>query len=410
MAEANARQNIWEGSVRSGKTVSSLLRWCMYVARAPYGGELVVTGKTYDTVSRNVFGPLTDPNVVGSEYAKKIHYTRGSSVAHMFGRQIEVITANDASAEARLRGLTGAGAYGDELTLLPLEFYRQLLARLSVQGAKLFGTTNPGAPNHWLRKEYLLKTGLNLRSWHFDIEDNHALPVDYVRDLKAEYGPPSSLWYRRFIKGEWVMAEGAVYDSFDEARHVVDVLPQITKWIGVGIDYGTVNPFAALMLGLGADGRLYFTSEYRYDSRAAGGRRPKTDAEYSKELRAWLATQAENHGANPQWIVVDPSAASFITQLHNDGVNSVLADNSVLDGIRTFASLMATDRVRIHRSCVGLINEIPGYVWSDVHAEKGEDVPVKADDHDLDAARYVLRTTESQWRHILRQPLLELAA
>jgi hypothetical protein len=109
IAQADAWLNVWEGSVRSGKTICSLLRWLMYVAAAPRGGDLTVTGRTYDTVSRNVFGPLMDPAIVGTQVAKLVSYTRGSSVAHILGRQIEVITANDARAEGRLRGLTGAG-------------------------------------------------------------------------------------------------------------------------------------------------------------------------------------------------------------------------------------------------------------------------------------------------------------
>ena len=142
IAHSTARINIWSGAVRSGKTISSLLRWLTYVATAPRGGALLVTGKTFDTVSRNVFGPLQDPAIFG-DVAQHVKYTRGASTATILGRQVEVITANDAKAEGRLRGLTAAGAYVDELTLIPEDFFTQLLARLSVPGAKVFCTTNP---------------------------------------------------------------------------------------------------------------------------------------------------------------------------------------------------------------------------------------------------------------------------
>jgi len=239
IAHSTARLNIWSGSVRSGKTIASLLRWLTYVAQAPRGGALVVSGKTLDSVARNVFGPLQDPAITG-DYARLVKYTRGAATATILGRPVEVITANDVRAEEKLRGLTCAGAYVDEATVLPETFWTQLLARLSVPGAKLFATTNPDSPNHWLRRKFLLRQGdLDLRSWHFTLDDNPGLDPAYVTALKAEY---VGLWYRRMILGEWCLAEGAVFDMFDPARHVVDQVPAITRWIAAGIDYGTVAP------------------------------------------------------------------------------------------------------------------------------------------------------------------------
>src|SRR5437879_1326466 len=224
IAHATARLNIWSGAVRSGKTVASLLRWMMYVKQAPSGGALVVSGKTYDTVARNVFGPLADPAITGKS-ASLVKWTRGAPTGTILGRTIEVITANDERAEGRLRGMTCAGAYIDEATLLPESYWTQMLARLSLKGAKLFATTNPDGPNHWLRQNFLLrKHELDLRSWHFTLDDNPALDPDYVKALKLEY---VGLWYRRMIKGEWCLAEGAIYEMFDPDRHVVDTLPPI---------------------------------------------------------------------------------------------------------------------------------------------------------------------------------------
>lgn len=404
IAHATARINIWAGSVRSGKTIASLLRFLMFVATAPRGGQIVVIGKTLDTVARNVFGPLCDPAVTGPA-ASLIKYTRGASTAVILGRQVEVITANDARAEGRLRGLTAVCAYVDEATLIPEAFWNQLLARLSVRGAKLFATTNPDNPGHWLRKKFIARQGeLNLRHWHFTLDDNPGLDTEYVESLKREY---VGLWYKRFIEGRWVQAEGAVYDMWDPDRHVIDVLPPMSRWIGLGVDYGTVNPFAGLLLGIGQQPtgddqkpRLYLAGEYRYDSRAA--RRQLTDAEYSQRLRTWLdefqVPHTELRGVRPEWIVVDPSAASFVQQLAHESLSPALADNSVLDGIRLVSSLLASGRLLVHRSCTGWIDEIGGYAWDDKAAERGEDKPIKADDHSLDAGRYVIKTTEFAWR------------
>lgn len=403
IAHANARINIWTGAVRSGKTIASLLRWLMYVASAPAGGELVVTGKTLDTVARNVFGPLQNPNLFGRA-ASQVKYTRGAGTATILGKKIEVITANDVSAESKLRGLTAAGAYVDEATLLPQTFWTQLLARLSVEGAKLFATTNPDGPNHWLRQEFLLRVGeLNLRHWHFTLDDNPFLPAQYVADLKAEY---TGLWYRRFIEGQWCLAEGAIFDMFDADRHVVDILPPIQRWIALGVDYGTTNPFAALVLGIGTDGVLYLAHEWWWNSKIQ--RRQLTDVEYSKAVRDWLdglpMAGTDLRGIRPQFTVVDPSAASFIAQIWQDGLTPIAGNNEVLNGIRTVSSLLAQGKLRIHRSCSHLLDEIPGYSWDADKAAKGEDAPIKVDDHGCDAMRYAIHTTESAWRsHLVRE-------
>ncbi len=406
IAQATARINIWSGSVRSGKTVGSLLRWLTYVARAPRGGALVIIGKTYDTVARNVFGPLSDPALFGPA-VPLVKWTRGAPTGTILGRPVEIITANDVRAEGRIRGLTCAGAYVDEATLIPSNFWKQLLARLSVPGAKLFATTNPDNPGHWLRKDFILRAGeLDLRHWHFTLDDNPALDPAYVDALKAEY---VGLWYKRFILGQWVQAEGAIYDMWDPDRHVVDTLPRIERWLSLGVDYGTRNPFAALLLGLGRDPddgryRLYLTHEWRHDSRLA--RRTLTDPEYSARLRQWLAgikpPREAVEGVRPEWIHVDPSAASFSTQLYHDGMTNVAhAVNDVVPGIRTVSGVIARDRLRVHRSCQGWHDEVGGYAWDDTAAEKGEDKPIKADDHDLDAGRYAIHSTEWAWRPYL---------
>ena len=304
--------------MRSGKTVASLLRWMTYCADPPPGGSLVVSGKTFDTVYRNIFGPLMDPAITG-EYASMVSYTRGAPTAQILGRTIEVITANDAKAEARLRGMTCAGGYIDEATLIPEDFWTQFLARLSVPRSMLFATTNPGSPAHWLRKKYLLRASdVSLRHWHFTLDDNPALDPHYVAWLKSTY---IGLWYRRFILGDWCFAEGAVYDMFDETKHVVDVMPPMADWLCVSVDYGTTNPLHALLLGLGMDGTLYVVAEWRWDSRLQG--RQMTDVEYSRALRDWLNTvklpSTELLGPRPRFMVVDPSATSFKVQLYQDG-------------------------------------------------------------------------------------------
>lgn len=424
VALATADVNVWEGSVRSGKTVSSLLAWLQFVRTGP-AGNLLMTGKTERTLRRNIIDPLID--MLGST---RVQVNSGSGELTLLDRKIYLAGANDERAQDKIRGLTLAGAYIDEASTAPESFWAMLVTRMSVDGARLYATTNPEGPRHWLKIGYLDRACLhltgpgtirhrpidpdddtnrgptNLHRFSFRLTDNPNLPPGYVANMMRQF---TGLWRRRYIDGDWVAADGAIYEAFDPDAHVVDDLPPIVRWLAAGVDYGTTNPFAAVLVGVGADNRLYVVSEYRYDSTVT--RRTKTDGEYSQAMLAWLETVRVPHskpavfGVRPQWLCVDPSAASFVAQMYRDGLVPTLAKNSVNDGIRQVAMLLSADRLRIHRSATGLIDEIPGYVWDPKKTEDGIDAPLKADDHSCDALRYAIATTEAMWRPLLKRPL-----
>jgi PBSX family phage terminase large subunit len=405
IVESESRINIWHGSIRSGKTIASIIAFLMAVATAPSNGLIVIVGRTLDTIGRNIMEPLTEHTLFGP-VKDSISWTPGAKNAVIFGRIVHLVGANDRLAEGKIRGATVSLSYVDEASLIPRDFFRQLLGRMSVKGARMFATTNPDNPAHWLKKEFINRQDeLNLSHWKFGLDDNPSLDPEYVSDLKSEY---VGLWYKRFILGDWVQSEGAVYEMWDDSVHVVKRLPQIIKWVGVGIDYGTTNPFAALSLGLGADRRLYLANEWRWDSTLQ--KRQLTDVEYSKRVRDWAAAHplpdTKLKGIRPDWWVIDPSAASFRIQMYEDGIAARLADNDVMSGIRSFSSLLTTDRLKVHESCKGLIQEMPGYSWDSTKAEGGSDAPIKVDDHSLDAGRYVVNTTRAVWSTSLREPVL----
>ncbi|MFE5895843.1 PBSX family phage terminase large subunit [Streptomyces sp. NPDC056488] len=395
---------LWSGAVSSGKTIASLLAFLIKVTAAPDLGLIVIVGRTLQTIERNLIDPLQSAQLFGP-LARHVHHTTGSTTATILGRTVHLVGASDARAEGRIRGSTIALAYVDEATLLPQSFWLMLLSRLRVgDKSRLLATTNPDGPFHWLRKDFILRgADVGLTNWHFTLDDNPSLDPDWVQRLKAQY---TGLWYRRFILGEWCLASGAVYDMFDEARNVVDLMPYMRRWTAVGVDYGTVNPFSAVLIGHGEDDHLYAVSEYRYDSKTA--LRQQTDAQYSADLRQWLANvrrpgeQGAARGVRPEWIFVDPSAASFMTQLWTDRVPSVTpAVNDVLDGIRSVGVALGSGLLRIHRSCTGLLGELPGYAWDEKAAERGEDKPLKVDDHSADALRYALHSTAHEWRSLI---------
>lgn len=398
MAGSTGRVNIWDGSVRSGKTYTWAILMLSLVAAYTGSAAIVITGKNRDSIYRNVFEPI-ETLTLFIPVKKYVVYRQGAPRATIFGKQVHIIGANDAGAESKIRGMTIGLAFADEITLLHPAFFKQLLSRLSKSYSKLFCTTNPDSQNHWLRKDYLVRVPgcmhydkktepenqlTDWTYWHFTMDDNPSLTTAYKNNLKKEY---TGMWFLRFIQGLWVAAEGAIYSMWDESKHVIDPedMPPMRQTLGLGIDYGTTNATAGILLAIGEDNRLYAVDEW------APGR--QTNAALVQDLKAWMEDRP-----HPQWIYYDPAAASFGLQLHEDGIHRIdTANNDVLDGIRTVASLLDNGNLRISSACKNLIDEIPGYRWDEKAAERGIDKPIKENDHYSDALRYAVFSSRYLW-------------
>lgn len=383
-----------EGSVRSGKTWCSLIEWLENCRRGPLG-PLLMTGRTERTVITNLIMPLQQ--MLGE---KRVRLNRGLGTARILGRDVMIVGANNEAAVTKIQGRTLAGAYVDEASTLPESYFNMLYSRLSVSGAQMWLTSNPEAPAHWLKvnwldrarlwidqdgTEHVREDGIDLVRVSFKLEDNTNLPAEYVERIKATY---SGLWYRRYILGEWCIAAGAIYEDWDPALHVVpaDQLPDIAHLIAVGIDYGTTNPTRGVLLGLSSEStpRLVLLDEWAPER--------ATDANLSLSYRRWIGTR------EPQWVAVDPSAASFKLQLFTDGLDNVMnGSNAVASGIRVVASLLKAGRLIVSDACSALIAEIPGYCWDPKATERGEDEPIKENDHSCDAMRYSVASTRALW-------------
>jgi len=381
---------IADGSVRSGKTIATIEGFLLWSLNTFEHENFILAGRSIGALKRNVLQPMfaiLGAKGIDFKYVRSDdHYIQiGSNTYYCFG-------ASSEASQDTLQGLTAAGALGDEVALMPWSFVGQMIARCSVAGSKLWLNCNPEGPNHRVKTDLIdMAAEKMILVLQFVLDDNLTLS----ESIKARYKRLfSGLWYKRYILGLWVLAEGVIYDMFDATpggRHVVSELPTMRRY-WLGIDYGTANDFVALLVGEGEDDRLYICREYRWASRKE--QRQLTDAQYSRRLKEWLGEIV------PEKIFVDPSATSFIVQLYDDGFEGVTkADNSVLDGIRSVSSLLAADRLKIHESCTGTIEEKQGYVWDDKAALRGEDKPVKANDHGPDAERYGIMGIRSVWRY-----------
>lgn len=404
LARSTTRVALAEGSIRSGKTYTSLIRWFAFIAaEASTRGALVMIGQSRDALYRNIFEPIENDPAFAA-FAPYVKYRQGAPTARILGRLVHIVGASDAKAEPRIRGMTIAGAYVDELSTLPEAFFKQLLGRMSLATSQCFATTNPDAPKHWLKVDYIDRANEgelpDWRVWHFTLDDNPSLPAAYRASLEREF---RGLWYDRFILGLWVAAEGAIFDMWEEARHVADpsTFPKMTQVLAVGIDYGDTHSTRGYLLGIGPDTRIGHEGEQRLyvlDEWAPG---KATQGEQSRSFQLWLQSQPQDW-REPRMIAVDSAAASFRNQLQRDGVRRVRnAHKRVLSGIRLMGALLATGKMVVSSTCDELIAHVPGYVWDPKATERGEDAPVKEHDDEVDALRYAVHTSQLDWTRLI---------
>ena len=382
---------ICDGAVRSGKTsVMSLsfFRWAMLTFT---GQAFAFCGKSVGAVERNIVTPLLAVRWVRTRF--HVRYNRGDHVViardgnrenrfYLFG-------GKDESSYALIQGITLAGVLLDEVALMPRSFVEQALARCSVRGSKFWFNCNPENPLHWFRQEWILKAPeKNALHLHFLMDDNPGLDEDTRKRYRNMY---SGVFYQRYILGQWVMSEGLIYDMFDPTENGYRKAPASMQHVSqrfIACDYGTTNP--CVFLDIYDDGEtIRVEREYRWDSRKE--RRQKTDQEYADDFMAFM-------GEDWCTVLVDPSAASFIVALRQRGVYVREADNEVLDGIRKVGTLFQRRALLVNETrCMGLIGELGTYLWDEKAALRGEEKPVKQQDHGPDALRYFVNSLPD-WR------------
>jgi PBSX family phage terminase large subunit len=374
---------IADGAIRSGKTVSMALSFVMW-AMTSFGEEnFAMCGKTIGSFRRNVLTVLK-LMLRSRGYRCKDHRAdnllevRRGGVTNYF----YIFGGKDERSQDLIQGITLAGVFFDEVALMPESFVNQATGRCSVDGSKYWFNCNPEGPYHWFKTGWIDKVDDNdLLYLHFTMEDNLSLSEKIKARYRSMY---SGVFYKRYILGLWCVAEGIIYDMFDKAKHVISNFTAADQRYYVSCDYGTQNATVFLLWCREADGRWICCREYYYSGRDESAQ--KTNSQYADDLAEWLS------GINPERIIIDPSAASFIAELKLRGYKIKKARNDVLDGIRFVASLLNQGKIAIHESCTETVKEFASYVWDEKAAERGEDKPIKQYDHCMDAVRYFCYT------------------
>lgn len=376
---------ICDGAVRSGKTVMMTVSFVMWAMNCFTGMNFGICGKSVRSAERNIIMPLLQIASMNQRYSLK--YTRSISlltVTDPSGKEnyFYIFGGKDESSYMLIQGITLAGILLDEVALMPRSFVEQALARCSVEGSKYWFNCNPDSPAHWFYTEWVQKAEQrNAMHLHFLMEDNPSLSPQKLQEYKTMY---SGVFYDRYIRGQWVVAEGRVYQMFNDnpdAYILHDSTFGMDGQFFVSIDYGTLNP-CSMGLWCVRGKQAIRIKEYYYSGRDT--QQQKTDEEYYTELEKLTA------GYYIRAVVIDPSAASFIACIRRHGKFLVRqAINDVNDGIRITSSLLSAGMLLIHESCKDCIREFGLYRWDDT---KNQDTVIKENDHAMDDVRYFCNT------------------
>lgn len=372
--------NIAHGSVRSGKTIAATWRFLSHMALTDYD-EFMISGKTRDTIERNVVRDL----IRMIDGAMDYKYRKFDNYLEIEGKKIWLIGFSDEGATEKVRGMTVGGWYADELTSASKSTVEMAITRCSVDGAKMFWTMNPESPYHFIYTDYITNQELldsgTVKTWHFTLEDNLHLSPKYVEELKR-VNRKSKVNYKRNILGQWVIAEGIIYDTFDEDIHVYDDHVEVDE-INICCDYGvsTVTTFG--VMGIKKDVKngnsYYLMEETYYDAQQKGV--AQSDSDRVEDI---LRLQTKWGLGRKNTLYLPHDAASLKAQCRKDKRIRMkvrtYAPNTFRD-INQIQDLFNDNRFHIHRSCKNSITQAQTYCWDTKAQQRGEDKPLKVDDH-----------------------------
>lgn len=386
---------ICDGSVRAGKTLAMTLGFVLWSAKNFSGENFAFCGKTIESLKRNVIQPMQKWLEGIAEIRLGANFADISAKNHT--NRYYFFGGRDENSYKSIQGITLAGVMLDEVALMPKNFVEQAISRCSVRGSKFWFNCNPENSEHWFYKEWILKAReKNALRLKFTMEDNLSLAEEIKNRYKRLY---SGVFYDRYVKGEWVSAEGLVYDMFDKNINIIHKIPQTEGDFYVSADFGIQNATVFLLWRRekSPKNRWICLKEWYYSGRES--RRQKTVAELARALKSWLGD------VQPRFVYIDPSATALIEECKRGGFAVKQAKNDVVNGISSVSALLANGSLIFSDQCEHTIEEFGEYVWDENATGRGVDVPVKRNDHCLDAVRYFVNSldlTRKKYKFVTR--------
>lgn len=236
LQNCNHRWNIKTGATRSGKTFLDYTVIPKRILKCRGDGLIVLLGNTKGTLERNILEPMRaiwSPELVGQ--------ISSSNTVSIFGRKCYALGADKISQVSKLQGAAFEYCYGDEITTWHEDVFQMLKSRLSCPNSRFDGTCNPENPHHWFKA--FLDSDADIYQQSYTIDDNPFLDPAFVENLKREYA--GTVYYNRFILGEWAAAEGIIYKDFansvsasgDQRFLLTGEMPPLLE-VNIGVDFG----------------------------------------------------------------------------------------------------------------------------------------------------------------------------
>lgn len=366
---------ILTGAVRSGKTFIDNLLFLYELRRVKQQAELenekhpqyILAGASSGSIYNNVIASLSNQFGIDLRADKHNHY-------HLYGVDITPVYTKSISGLAGARGFTAYGGYVNEASLANPAVFSEILSRCSKTGSHVIADTNPDAPTHWLKTDYIDNENPDNKTlvFTFTMDDNTFLAPDYVKQKKAQ--TPTGMFYNREILGLWVSADGLVYQDFDADRMVIPA-SQIPNDLHVycGVDWGFEHKGVITVWGDDSKGNVYLLHEYNsqfkfidYWVKLA----KKLQQQYGHNLKFWA----------------DSARPDNVTEFQKAGINCINANKNRMAGVEKCAEYMKQGKLFINADGISkFLDEIYQYIWDENTGE-----PKKENDDVMDSMRYAI--------------------
>lgn len=402
---------IADGAIRSGKTIAMIIGFLTWSQEMHKGESFVLAGKTMGALKKNVIKPMLQILEAWGwpyEYVRsgsEPHVDIGSNTYYLFG-------ANTEAAQDSLQGLTAAGAYLDEAALFPQSFIDQAIGRCSVTGAKIWMNCNPEGPHHYIREEFLLKIKeKKVYHLHFMMTDNLSLSPKVIARYKRAW-PHGSVFYKRFILGRWVSADGLIYQQF--ADHVSDYVVT-DKWLQkidkngnlvneimyavIGVDFGgTKSAHSFTLTGFTRRYKQVVVLDEYYCKKRINPKQLQDDfIDFVRRAQTKYKVYEAYCDSAEQTLIAGLEMACVQAHVNIDIKNAI--KGPINDRIAFYNSLIAQNRWKVMKHCAHIIEAFEQAAYDD----KKKNMDVRLDDglmnvDSLDSTEY---STESVQEDIL---------
>lgn len=371
--DSTRRWNIKTGATGSGKTFLDFYLLPKRIRSCKGLGLIVLIGNTRGTLNRNILDPLR--GIYGADLVGEI---RSDNTAELFGKKCYCLGADKVTQTARIQGATIEYCYGDEVTTWSPEVFEMLKSRLRTPRSCFDGTCNPADPEHWFKK--FLDSDADIYLQEYTIFDNPFLPKGFVDELQKEYA--GTVYYDRFILGQWARAEGLVFRRY--AEHEDDFLVDDADLEGInyskivmGMDFGGVGSQTTMVLA----GYINNYSEFRILEESGLPLTDDVDAEdICQKWLTFLRCCIEKYG-RVDWIFPDSASSTMINSLRSTAKSAGLRSNNIAgcrknevkDRPRTLSRLLNSGRLKIARRCENTRRSLRSLVWDPKDPERPED-------------------------------------